>query len=131
MSKLERHISEITEDESSGIVDLRYSSPSRVHFAALQMLGGVYGKIDLLVLEHTEVSNGYNEYYRVGVVTLHYISLSDVTSTELLSIFAEFEDSETARLDPRKQQPRKQEALNAVIAELEREPWNIETIVII
>jgi hypothetical protein len=43
MSELERHLSEITENENFGKVDTRYSSPSEVLFAGLQALGMVHG----------------------------------------------------------------------------------------
>ena len=132
MSELERHLSEIVENESSGSVDPRYFPPPGVHFATLQMMGDVHDKIELLVLESTgNVSNGHNEYCRVGVVTLRYFSPSDVASPKLLARLAKFDDSLTARLDPRKNQAEKQKASNAVIAEMRREPWNIETVVII
>jgi len=132
MSELERHLSEITENESSGSVDPRYSSPSGLHFAALQMLGDVHGKINLLVLESTgNVSNGHNEYYRVGVVTLQSFSPRDVASPELLAQLRKFDESLSARLGPQRNQPRKQKISNVVVAELRREPWKIETVVII
>jgi hypothetical protein len=132
MSEFERHLSEITENESFGSVDQRYSFPSGVHFAALQMIGDGYSKIDLLVLESTgNVSNGHNEYYRVGVVTLQYFSTGDVASPGLRAILAKIDDSLNARLGPPKNQTRKQKASNAVVAEMRREPWNIETVVVI
>jgi hypothetical protein len=132
MSELERHLSEITENESSGSVDLRYTTPSGVHFATLQMLGDVLGKIDLLVLESTgKVSNGHNEYCRIGVVSLQHFSRSNVASPELRAKLAKIDDSLTARLGPPKNQARRQKGSNNVVEELRRDPWNIETVVII
>jgi heterokaryon incompatibility protein (HET) len=132
MSELERHLSKITKNESSGSVDPRYSSPSGVHFAALQMLGEIHSEISLLVLESTgKVSNGHNEYYRVGVVTLRHISPSSIASPELVAKLAKYDESLTARLGAQRSQARKQETSNAVVTELRREPWNIETVVII
>jgi hypothetical protein len=131
ISKFERHLSEIVENESLGDVEQRYPSPPGGHFAVLQMLGDVHS-LDRLVLEATgEVSNGINVYRRVGVLTLRYFHKGSVTSPDLIAVLKGFETSRTARLGPQEKKRGKQKGSNDVVMELRREPWKTETVIIV
>jgi len=121
MSELERHLSETIEMESPGKVEPRYSSPSGVHFAVLQMLQG-HQSLDLLVLEST--SEGPNNVYRrVGVLTLRACWEQDMCSPDLLAKLKEMENSLTARLGPRELAGREYKLHNKVFAEVTEETW--------
>jgi hypothetical protein len=131
ITKLEQHLSKLTEDESTGKVEPRYSSPSGRHFAALQMIGDFH-KIELLILESTgTTSDSFNEYCRVGVVTLHHFPRRSVASPALLSKFAKTETSLASRLGPRRKTARNLRGSNAVVEELRNEKWKTTTVVLI
>jgi hypothetical protein len=131
ISKFERHLSEIVENESLGNVEHRYSSPHGGHFAALQILGDMHS-LDLLVLKATgEVSNSINVYRRVGVLTLRYFHRGSIASPDLIARLKEFETSRTALLGPQEKNRRKQKGSNDVVMELRREPWKTETVIIV
>jgi hypothetical protein len=42
-----------------------------------------------------------------------------------------FEDSRAARLGPQREKPAKRKVSNDVITEIRREPWKIETVIIV
>jgi hypothetical protein len=135
MSELERHLSETIEMESPGKVERRYSSPSGVHFAVLQMLQG-HQSLDLLVLElASEVPN--NVYRRVGVLTLRGYQEQDICPPDVLAELKEMQDSLTARLGSRELAKGGYKLHNKVFVEVTEEtwqeetPWKEETVVII
>jgi hypothetical protein len=129
MSELERHLSETIEMESPGKVELRYSSPSGVHFAVLQMLQG-HQSLDLLVLESiSEVPN--NVYRRVGVLTLRGYQEQDICPPDILVKLKEMENSLTARLGPRELARMEYKLHDKVFVEVTEETWQEETVVII
>ena len=131
MSDFERHISEVVEKESPGGVEHRYSSPPGGHFAALQMLGDLHS-LDMLVLEATgDVSDGINMYRRVGVLRLLYFPKESMASPDLITRLKELETSQTARLGPQENKREIQKVSNDAITELWREPWKVETVVIV
>ena len=120
MSELERHLLETIEMESLGKVELRYSSPSGVHFAVLQMLQG-HQLLDLLVLESTsEVPN--NVYRRIGVLTLRVYQEQDIYPPDVLAKLKGMENSLTARLGPR-ELARREYKLHKVFVEVTEETW--------
>ncbi len=131
ISKFERHLSEIVENESPGDVEHRYSFPPGGHFAVLQMLGDIQS-LDLLVLEATgEVSKGIDVYRRVGVLTLVYFHERMQASPDVIAMFKEFETSRTARIGPQKKKQKELKGCNDVVMELRREPWKTETVIIV
>ncbi|RFN43603.1 het-domain-containing protein [Fusarium flagelliforme] len=130
ISELERHISEVIENESLGGVEHKYSSPPWGHFAALQMLDDMHS-LDLLVLETTgDVINGINVYRRVGILTLQRLSEGDRASPDLIAGLKEIENSRTARLGPKEESTKLQMASKHIVMEL-GERWNPETVIII
>jgi len=131
MSKLERHISEIVEEESQGSVAQKHSSPPEGHFSVLLMLGDI-DLLHLLVLEATgKILNGINVYRRAGILKLSYIDPSSYASPELIGTLREMENSITAQLGLRKK-PRKARGVpNAIFMEVKRENWAKETVMIV
>jgi len=131
MSELERHISEIIEEESQGNVAQKYSTPPGGHFCVLRMLKGI-DVLHLLVLEATgEASNGINIYRRVGILKLRYNDPSNIASPELIAMLKKRETSTAAQLGLRKK-PRKTRGIpNAVFLEVESEDWVKETVMVI
>lgn len=131
VSELERHISEIVENESQGSVGHKYSSPPGGHFSVLLMLGDI-NLMHLLVLEATgEISNGINVYRRVGILKLWYINPSRYASPELIARLKKMETSTTARLGLRKRTGKTEKIPNAVFMEVKRENWVKETVMIV
>ncbi|KAK3299641.1 heterokaryon incompatibility protein-domain-containing protein [Chaetomium fimeti] len=129
MSALERHLSEMVERESPGKVELRYSSPSGVHFAALQMLRD-HESLGLLVLESTREAPN-NVYRRVGVVTLRGRDERNVCSPDLLAKIMMWENSLDTRLGPREWAGKEDEFHDKVLVEVMEETWKEESVVII
>jgi Heterokaryon incompatibility protein (HET) len=129
MSKLERYLSEIIEEESPRGVENRYYAPSGGGFAVLQMLGSMHSR-DLLVLE---ASNGTNEYRRIGVLPLHYSPKSMMASPNLIAAIDAIENSRKARLGPQNENWRKRthKISNDVWIELREEDWEKQTITIV
>ena len=131
MSKLERHISEIVEEESQGSVAQKYSTPPGGHFCVLRMLKGI-NLLHLLVLEATgEISNGINEYRRAGILKLWYIDPSHNASPELITSLKKMETSITAQLGLVEKRPKAQRIPNAVFLEVVSEDWERETVMIV
>ncbi|PVH74251.1 HET-domain-containing protein [Cadophora sp. DSE1049] len=131
MSKLERYISGIIDEENQGSVAHKYSSPPGDHFSVLQMLKGT-GLLHLLVLEATgDILNGINVYRRAGILELRYIDPSSYASPELIATMKKMETSITARLGPRKEPRTVRMTPNAVFMEVERGNWVKETVMII
>ncbi|KAI0103024.1 heterokaryon incompatibility protein-domain-containing protein [Nemania sp. FL0031] len=130
MSKLERYISQILERESSGAVNLRYSSPLGGHFALLQMLRS-WDTLHLLVLEATGgVTNGVYTYWRVGTLTLCNADPKRPASPKLIAVFDKRENSLLRRLGPQ-QEGWRSKLLRAhlcfvgLFEELKKDRWNI------
>jgi hypothetical protein len=131
ISKLERHLSEIVEQESLRGVEERYCSPPGGHFALLQMLQDSYS-LGLLVLEATgDGSNGINVYRRVGALTLRYFPEESMTSPDVTTALERIETSLTAHLRSRNKNDGKQKLNNDGYLELRREPWMTEIVIII
>jgi hypothetical protein len=131
MSKLERHISEIIEEESQGSVAQKYSTPAGGHFCVLRMLKGI-DVLHLLVLEATgEASNGISIYRRGGILKLRYNDPLNIASPKLIAMLKKAETSITAQLGLRKK-PRKTRGIpNAVFLEVEREDWVKKTVMVV
>jgi len=132
MPKLERHLSEIVEMESPEGVISRYSSPPGGHFAAVQMLAGEHS-LGLLVLEATgEVSNGVNVYRRVGILILRYSGGVGTTMAPTLSAVRQrAANSLSTRLGPQHKGVRiVKRIIGEVLAELNRESWGLESVII-
>jgi hypothetical protein len=131
ISKFERHLSELVEEESPGDVEGKYISPSGGHFAAIQMIRH-HPTLDLLLLEATgEVSNGINEYRRIGVYTLLYIYDCDLASPDLVQDMEKFKSSLRARLGPLQEDREPITGRMDVTEELESESWERETVIIV
>ena len=131
MSEFEKHVSKIVEKENPEGVEDKYSSAPVTHFAAIQMLWATY-QLDILMLEATgEVSGGIEEYRRVGVLTLHHFPKNCVASPEVLALVENMGTSLSARLGPQKVKPEKIEGANRAYWELQRSPWETQTIIII
>jgi hypothetical protein len=131
ITELERHLSEVVETESPAGVKPSYSNPPGGHFAALQMLGDS-DSLDLLILEATgEVCNGIHLYRRVGVLTLRYFDKRDTAPPDLMAYLQKDENFLTARLGPRRNGGRRVKGTNRVMLELRREPWGLESVVIV
>lgn len=131
MSQLERYISEKTYTESSGAVNPRCSSPLGGHFAVLQVLYGL-DSIGLLVLEATGgVTNGVYTYRRVGTLTLHFYDIEDETPPDTIALLDELGNSLEARLGRPIEELWRYRFDNEVVEELEKDPWNTQTIMLI
>ena len=131
ISKFERHLSEIVENNSLGDVEHRYSFPPGGHFAVLQMLEDI-DSLDLLVLEATgKFLDGIIEYRRVGVLTLWYFYEGSTASPDLIAHLKEIETSLPARLSPQKKKLRAKKVSTDVVTELRRAPWKTGTVIII
>lgn len=103
MSELERHLSKLVEEQSPQGVDPRYSSsPPGGHFAILQMLTDPEDLLDLLVLEATGKVPGVTGVYgRIGEFALYCLDRGEL----LLCV--------------------------EVVEELRREPWGLESVIIV
>jgi hypothetical protein len=127
ISRFERYLSELIEEESPGDVEDQYVSPPGGHFAAIKMVSNSL-TLDLLILEATgDVSNGISVYRRIGVCTLLYIHESDIAPPELRKI----KPSLTTRLGPPRGKRKGIKARNDVVEELESESWEQETVIIV
>jgi hypothetical protein len=131
MSKLERHISEIVEEESQGSVAQKYSTPPGGHFCVLRMLKGINLQ-HLLVLEATgKTLNGLIVYRRAEILKLQYIDPSHKASPELIASLKKMETSITAQLGLGEKPPKAQRIPNAVFLEVEGEDWVKETVMVV
>jgi hypothetical protein len=131
MSKLERYISEIVDEESQGSVAHKYCSPPGGHFSVLLMLRGI-DLLCLLVLEATgNILNGINVYRRAGILKLRYIDPSSCASPKLIAKSKKAETSINARLGLHKKPRRMRIPPNAVFMEVERGNWVKETVMIL
>ncbi|THV48857.1 hypothetical protein BGAL_0224g00190 [Botrytis galanthina] len=131
MSKLERYISEIVEEESQGNVPHKYSSPPGGHFSVLLMLGDI-GLLHLLVLEATgDILNGINVYHRVGILKLWYIDSSNFASPKLIALKRNMETSITAQLGQHKKPRKGRKTPNAVFMEVKKGNWGKEAVMIV
>lgn len=134
MSELERHLSEIVERESPGLVEPKYSSPPGGHFAALQMFSDPYS-LDLLVLETGEILNGITTYRRVGILKLvRPVHERDITQPCVQARLQQLDNNLAARIGPRRKRagsPKEDEPNSKVVAELEGETWCKESVTIV
>lgn len=135
MSRLERYISEKLEMESSGAVDLRYSSPPGGHFAVLKMLADD-SSLDLLVLEATGgVTNGVYTYWRVGTLTLNLplpiLYRTEATSPDWIALFDKAKHSLKTRLGFPFEEPQPLRSVQGLREELKENPWDIQTVTLV
>ena len=88
--------------------------------------------LDLLVLEATsKISDDINVYRRVGAVTIRHVNKESVASPNLIARLEKIENSRAVCLGPQREKPRKRKVSNDVITEIQREPWKIETVIIV
>ncbi|RDL35182.1 uncharacterized protein BP5553_07113 [Venustampulla echinocandica] len=127
MSELERHISEIVEEESQGPVAHEYSSSPEGHFSVLLMLENMKS-LHLLVLEAT---SKINVYRRGGILELCYVDPSGYTSPEVIATLTKMETSIPAQLGPHKKARTMRKTANAAFMEIKRENWVKETVMIV
>lgn len=91
MPGIERYISRLVEMESTGSLDGRYSSQPGGHFAVIKICGGL--TLNFLIVEATgKVTNGFNAYRRVDLLTFDVYDEHDMTSPELKASFDDLED---------------------------------------
>ncbi|KAI1131181.1 heterokaryon incompatibility protein-domain-containing protein [Nemania abortiva] len=132
MTRLERYISEKLEEESSGDVSPRYSSPLGGHFAVLQMLYDV-DSLGLLVLEATGgVTDGFYTYWRVGTLSLLDYHEEDQTPPDTMAkLDWILRDCLTARLGPQPKWSQGSKCVFGLVAEIMGDHWDIQTITLV
>ena len=136
MPALERHISQVVEEESLQGVEEIYSFPSNGRYVALQVLQhfpSMDRRLDLLILEATGGNSKCIPIYRrVGVLTLRHYHQRSVASPELRDVFERSKHSLGSRLDPGSGPRRVRWAQSKdVFLELAAEPWPRQTVIIV
>ena len=131
ITKLERYISQIVDEECQGNIPQRYSSPLGGHFGILIMLGNI-GLLYLLVLETTGCDTlGATIYRRVGILKLQYTDRSSYLSPALVAMRKEAQTSITARFGLRKTPRKVRPAPNDVFMEVKKADWVKETVMVV
>lgn len=131
LSRLERHLSKLVAKQSLRHVEFKYMAPPGGRFAALQM-ASCGDALHLLILEAVGgINDGINVYRRVGICTLRHFYEANAAAPEFVKMMEESSNSLAARLGPPRMPLAWQDLGSEVYEELETQPWDKETVLLI